>query len=402
MKTIIKVFSGDLVAKMITMVTTILLIRVMSEYAYSQYTVIVAVTNIFNQIVISSFGKIYIVDNDSLKGAESTLLFLEVVLSLLIALVFLFVQPSIRNNRTDLLFLMFATCIFSYTRVIFQQKCKFAIFTFLEIFRVLIFFIAIGIIVFVYKMQMTVSTVIFFQGCSLVSAMLLLPQKISGLNWRQPIRIKQIMSALLKKEQIYLLVYATLMAVLLQIDILALKTYTSDYYVSAYSSALKYYNMMLMLLSTVNSVLLPKISMEDDYTEIRQIYCQQDKLSLVLLCGVIAAILLAPFVLPIIDGGKYPESIGVFRILCVSALISFWSSPYNNLLIKEKRYFSICIRFAMGIIVSLLGNYILIPLWGINGTALVTLCSYGIVNISSRVHAKHIINKKIRERQQDG
>ena len=81
----------------------------------------------------------------------------------------------------------------------------------------------------------------------------------------------------------------------------------------------------------------------------------------------------------------------------MSALLSFWGSPYNNVLIKEKKYFSICVRFIIGIIVAIAGNYILIPRMGVNGTAIVTLTSYGIVNLSSRVHAKMIINQRIKE-----
>ena len=186
------------------------------------------------------------------------------------------------------------------------------------------------------------------------------------------------------------------MAILLQIDVLALKTWSTDYDVSTYASAFKYYNMMLLLLNTVNSVLLPKISSEENYYNISKMYKQQDILSIALLVGIVIAIVIAPCVLPIIDGGKYPEAIGVFRILCISAIISFWGSPYNNLLIKEKKYLSICTRFIIGIIVAIAGNYILIPRMGVNGTAISTLISYGIVNLSSRVHAKMIIKEKIR------
>ena len=68
MKTIFKVFSADMAAKIIAMITTILLIRYMSDTNYAAYTIFVASTNIFNQIAISSFGKMYIVDHNSLEG----------------------------------------------------------------------------------------------------------------------------------------------------------------------------------------------------------------------------------------------------------------------------------------------------------------------------------------------
>lgn len=399
MKTIFKVFSADLFAKLITMLTTILLIRVMTAHDYADYTVFVAIVNIFSQIAISSFGKMYIVDYEKMKGCESTILLIELLLSGAIVFAFLFLQPVVRDNIWGLCLLMVTTCIFGYARVVFQQQCKFGIYTLLEIIRVLLFLMMIGGCFLNKNVKVTASLVIGFQCLSLASAMPSLIKKISGIKWIEPIRVRKVFTFILQKDQVALFVYAALLAILLQIDVLVLKTRSTDYYVSAYSSALKYYNMMLMLLTTVNSVLLPKISMTEDYREIKKMYRQQDILAVVLLVGIIFAVVIAPFILPILDGGKYPESIGVFRILCFSALVSFWGAPYNNLLIKEKRYFSICIRFAAGIVIAILGNYFLIPVMGVNGTAIVTLVSYGSVNISSRIHAKKIIEKRLREQE---
>lgn len=397
MKTIFKVFSADMVAKFVAMITTILLIRYMSDTNYATYTIFIASTNIFNQIAISSFGKMYIVDHDSLEGKESTLLFVEMILSVLIAGVFWLIQPVVRSNIFALVLLMVSTCVFGYARVIYQQQCKFKIYTILEIMRVISFMAMIVGCYYIVNAELSAILVIIFQTVSLVICIPFLNKKKTKIVLFKKPKFKPFFEYLLQKEQIYLFVYAALMAVLLQIDVLALKTWSTDYNVSAYSSALKYYNMMLLLLNTVNSVLLPKISSEEDYEKIKKMYKQQDIMSFVLLAGIIAAIIIAPYILPIIDGGKYPEAIVVFRILCISAILSFWGSPYNNLLIKEKKYFSICIRFGLGIVVAIVGNYILIPTVGVNGTAIITLTSYGIVNLSSRIHAKMIINKKIKE-----
>lgn len=401
MKTIFKVFSADMAAKIIAMITTILLIRYMSDTNYAAYTIFVASTNIFNQIAISSFGKMYIVDHNSLEGKESTLLFVEIILSILIVGVFWFIQPVVRSNVFALVLLMVSTCVFGYARILYQQQCKFRIYTILEIIRVTSFLSIIVGCHYIVKTELSSILVIIFQTVSLILCIPFIWKKKTKINLLKKKDFKSLFKFLLQKEQIYLFIYATLMAVLLQIDVLALKTWSTDYNVSTYSSAFKYYNMMLLLLNTVNSVLLPKISSEEDYKIIKKMYKQQDILSFVLLIGIIAAIIIAPYILPIIDGGKYPKAIGVFRILCVSAILSFWGSPYNNLLIKEKKYFSICIRFIMGIVVAIVGNYILIPAVGVNGTAIVTLTSYGIVNISSRVHAKRIINEKIKEAMPD-
>ena len=401
MKTIIKVFSVDMIAKLVTTIITVILIREMTESAYANYSVILAIANIFNQIAISSLGKMYIVDNERLGGCDKTILLLEILLACFITVLFCIIQPTIKRNMFSVFIFMVATCIFGYARTVYQQQCRFKIYTLLEIVRVSVFAVFIIGIYIISISNLSAASVIFFQSISLGTAMIFLTEKKSKIKWHSSLEIKKTISFICEKEQLYLLLYAVLMAVLLQLDVLSLKAWSTDYNVSAYSSALKYYNMMLMLLSTVNSVLLPKISMTTNYKEIKKVYRQQDILSIVLLLGVALAIIIAPTILPAIDGGKYPDAIIVFQILSVSALLSFWGSPYNNLLIKEKKYLGICIRFLFGIIVSITGNYILIPSMGAKGTAIVALVSYGLVNISSRIQAKHIINIKIKESENE-
>lgn len=393
MITIFKVFFVDIFSKFISMITTILLIREMNEYFYANYIFLVTITNIFSQIVISSFGKLYIVDYKNFKNLENTLLLLEIFLSIQIILLFYYFQPSIKNSLLELFLLMISTAIFNFIRILYQQQCKFSIFSLLEIIRVFLFFI----LTLIFKFKLTTSNVIYFQIISLLSSILFIFYKKNRVNLINKINLKKVLKLLLKKEQMYLFVYAILMAILLQLDILLLKKYTTNYSLAVYSSAIKYYNILLMFLSTVNNVLLPKITLETSYLKIKKIYKQQDIFSIIVLIGAIIAIILSPKILPLLNKGKYPEAIPVFRILCISAVISFLSSPYNNLLIKEKKYFGICLRFIIGIIISIFGNMILIPIYGVKGTAFMTLISYGFVNFSARIEARIILEKKIKE-----
>ena len=155
MNIIFKVFSVDMVAKFVSMVTTILLIRYMSDTNYAAYTIFVASTAIFNQIAISSFGKMYIVDHGSLEGKESTLLSVEMILSILIAGVFWFIQPVVRSNIFALVLLMASTCVFGYARVLYQQQCKFRIYAFLEIIRVASFLMMVVVCYYFSKTELS-------------------------------------------------------------------------------------------------------------------------------------------------------------------------------------------------------------------------------------------------------
>lgn len=396
MKTILKVFSVDIFAKVVTVITTIILIRYMTEYNYAEYTIFIAASNLFNQIAIGAFGKMYIVNYDVFRGKESTLLAVELFLALLVSGVFWIIQPVVRTHFGVLIFLIVSTCVFGYARTVYQQQCKFKIYSLLEMLRVgtLLFFVCF--LHWKTKSEMDATLIIFFQSLSFIMVIPFLFNNKSGIAWKKRLEYIEVIKFLVKVEQIYIFIYAALIAILMQIDVLSLKTWSTDYYVSAYSSALKYYNIMLMLLNTVNSVLLPKVTAEDDYKKIRKIYYQQDMLAVVLFIVILVAVIIAPIILPIIDGGKYPDSIVVFRILCFSAFVSFIGSPYNSVLIKEKKYVNICTRIVISILIAIVGNYIFIPISGIKGTAWVTLIAYGFFNLSSRVYAKGIINRKIR------
>lgn len=394
MKTIFKVFSADVFAKLIAMLTTILLIRFMSTHNYADYVIFIAVSNFFSQTAISSFGKMFIVDYKILKGRETTLLLIQICLALIVTFVFCLIQPIVRTNISGLLFLMIATCFFGYGRIVFQQQCKFRLYSFIEIIRVFVFFVLLIIWYLGLKNEITSTAVVMFYAFSLICFIPLLKKKYTEIDWLQVIKFKEVLRIIFGHDQIYLFVYTALVAALTQIDVLALKTWGTDYHVATYASALKYYGMLLLLLYTIQNILLPKISLEEDYEKIKKMYQQIDVLSMFLIVGISFAFILAPILLPFIDGGKYPGSVSVFRILCISAVISFWSSPYNSFLIKEKKYFSTCIRFSIGVFIALIGNYILIPHYNVIGTALITLLSFGFSNLTSRIHAQKIINEK--------
>ena len=132
----------------------------------------------------------YIVDYEKMKGCESTILLIELLLSGAIVFAFLFLQPVVRDNIWGLCLLMITTCIFGYARVVFQQQCKFGIYTLLEIIRVLLFLMMIGGCFLNKNVKLTASLVIGFQCLSLASAMPSLIKKISGIKWFEPIRVR--------------------------------------------------------------------------------------------------------------------------------------------------------------------------------------------------------------------
>lgn len=46
----------------------------------------------------------------------------------------------------------------------------------------------------------------------------------------------------------------------------------------------------------------------------------------------------APLIIPVIDGGRYPDSVPIFQILLISALFQYGTMPAPNLLMSQRRY----------------------------------------------------------------
>src|SRR5665648_379128 len=76
MKTIVQVFSFDLVSKILIGLFSIILIRYMPAVEYAKYTFAIAIIVVVSQTLASSFNRIYIVGYEHFNLKESHLSFL--------------------------------------------------------------------------------------------------------------------------------------------------------------------------------------------------------------------------------------------------------------------------------------------------------------------------------------
>jgi O-antigen/teichoic acid export membrane protein len=91
--------------------------------------------------------------------------------------------------------------------------------------------------------------------------------------------------------------------------------------------------------------------------------------------------LLAPVVIPIVDGGRYPDSIPIFQLLLASALFTYATMPGPNLLMTQRRYRLLAALYAAALVVELAAGTIAAEIWGVIAVAAVTAV-VGSVEIS--------------------
>lgn len=396
MKLLYKVFGIDFLSKVLTAIITIMLIRKMSSTTYANYAIITSVVNLFSQIAVTSFTRFYIIEYENIKKMKFELFVIEIIFSIFVGIIFYLFQSNVKLFFYETIFLLIATSIFGYVRGVFQQLTNFKIYSLIEIIRVISFGIFILFITLFYS-NFNIQIIVILQGLSLFFSLFFLIYKYPSKSFKRKFDFKLLLKKMFERQQINLFIYAILTAVLLQMDIFMLRKFSDDYAVASYAAATRYYGIMLMVLSTVNSILLPTVANLKDYLEIKRIFKEQDKLVYLFFIISFLGVVISPFMLPILDGGKYPNSIKVFQILCGSIFISFLGSPYNNILIKERKYRTISFRLLVAIFISIVGNYFLVPKYREIGTAISTLLSFGIVNLSARIHGKMIIKKKIEE-----
>lgn len=88
----------------------------------------------------------------------------------------------------------------------------------------------------------------------------------------------------------------------------------------------------------------------------------------------------AQLIFPILNGDGYNSAILMFQVLCINALSAYIFAPASALIMSLNRY---GLQFAIAVLslaINLLGNYLLIPLYGGLGTSIATTVSQIALN----------------------
>lgn len=175
--------------------------------------------------------------------------------------------------------------------------------------------------------------------------------------------------------------YCVLLALFTQMDVLFLKALADEHTLATYGSALRYYQLLVMALASANTVLFPQVSRAKTGAQIVTLYRSHLKVSAVFLGLAAAAAAVAPFVMPIVDQGRYPQAVPTFGVLAVSAGVSFVCAPFVNVLLRQGQFRILLVTLLVAMAVGAVLQAVLIPLWGSVGAAVATLTSSAILTL---------------------
>ena len=201
-----------------------------------------------------------------------------------------------------------------------------------------------------------------------------------------------------------LLIFSTSVAVTIYVssDTTMLGFMTSNYQVGLYGTAVKIYTIIKNFLAAILIVLIPRFSLlmsTDKYIEVKSLFEDVfNVLSIVMLPMAIGVFMLSDDIVCLIAGKDFIAAATPLRLLSISVIFALYSYILTQCILipakKEKLVFKTTVFSASS---NVLLNFILIPIGGINATAITTIIAELItMSVSSYSVKKHFnLNLKL-------
>lgn len=127
--------------------------------------------------------------------------------------------------------------------------------------------------------------------------------------------------------------------------------------VSSYGAAIRYLGIVLGPVPSLIAVMRVRTSQEDvidSAAEQSRIMITWLKRSAIPVIATIATgAIAAQFFIPLLDGGRYPDSVAIFQLLLLPALVDYLTLPASSLMLTQKRYRLLAIYYGIALAIQL-------------------------------------------------
>lgn len=175
--------------------------------------------------------------------------------------------------------------------------------------------------------------------------------------------------------------YIVLQSVIAQLDILILTRVSTSEQLATYGSSLRYYGVLVLALTSVQTVMFPRMREAIGNVALREIFRQYNRLIVLFVLAAIVCAVAARWVIPLIDGGRYPSAVPAFQILCLSAVLSFSFGVYAILALNLRLWRLLFWTSAATVLLCVALNGLLATRWGAVGAASATLLTHAFFNL---------------------
>ena len=183
-----------------------------------------------------------------------------------------------------------------------------------------------------------------------------------------------------EREEGWLSLYYLAAAGFAYVDVFVASAILGENQVATLGAALRYLTIILAAVPSLGAILRVRTAQVDmidsPAAQSRMIlgWLRTGLVPVGLILVVVAA--LAPWGLPVLSGGRYPESVTVFQIFLIIAASSYLSAPAVSVLMAQRSYASLAWIFLIGLTVNLIGDVLVARPLGVVGIAVVSTSTY--------------------------
>jgi len=180
----------------------------------------------------------------------------------------------------------------------------------------------------------------------------------------------------LTSEEWWLTLYFLTAAGFAYVDVLVASIFLSESDIATLGATLRYVSIGLAAIPAIGAVLRVRVSQSDvlDSGEAqRRLVVGWFRITLVpaaIACT--ALIALTPFIVPLIDGGRYPGSVTALQIFMPAVLVAYMTEPGANVLMAQDRNATLALLFGVALAANFVGDVLVAPRWGVVGIAAVS------------------------------
>ncbi|MBU0597477.1 oligosaccharide flippase family protein [Patescibacteria group bacterium] len=394
-----KVFSSSILATGITFIGSLVTLKVLevnaigSLVAYNNIGAIVAGIALSGiNISFVRYLSLYLKKDTNVAGLLIKKIFILEFLLGVVSLIILFIfAPTIANSifhKPELaLFIKLAginilfSIVFSFFKTLFQSQQKFTLFSVLTFSQATL--TTLVIILFTVLKMLTAVNVIYIGIAS--NLIFIFIGLFYFLKYRVIVKTGSILPRGLLKEMFHyskwLIVMAIASLLFQKTDIFMLTSMVSLDQVAYYSFANTIYATFLIILTAINTVLLPKISSFQKPQEFIGATKKIQKFSFLITIIILPTFFFIKPLTILIFQQKFTESMPVLYVLLISLVVSIILNPIVNMLLVLKKVKFMSMVTAAILVLNIIGNIIFIPKYGIMGAVWVTVISYITSNV---------------------
>lgn len=394
-KNVLTVFSGESLARVIGLITTWILVRHLTPDEYGIFSILDMIAGVSAGLITTGFNWSMVKSVASNKEDPATawyiagaVLKVEIIYGLVIALGLFFGADLISRrlfHKPELLFYIrlcsigvLGNILFTYRNAVFQAFMKFRLRAFFTIGHSFCYLCII--LLFLLRDQFNIRIIsIVYVSLPLTISLIAIVSLRDGFQKARKGRLIDFLSSM-GSNYGWLLSYTLCLWFVGQFHIMILSRYFPMQEVGLYGFAYKIYGLSLMIMYSIKTVLLPTFSGIKEKSALRRSFSKTFKVTAAIsVCFLLSIPFLGYFVL-FFAGDRYTDATTILQILIFGTATSTLLSPPVNILFALDKFKLIALGGLIFIMINVVGQLTITPIYGGFGAASVQVLSYLVLN----------------------